>query len=176
MLPILLALAFIAILFIVVIAGQSTDFSIARSATMSVSPEEIFPHVNDLHKWNAWSPWAKLDPKSQSIFEGPVSGTGSVMTWTGNNKVGEGKMTITESQPSKSIRLRLDFQKPMKATNIVEFTFSPEGSGTMVVWKMAGKNNCAGKIFGLFVNCEKLVGRQFEKGLATLKSLVEIAA
>ena len=173
MIPILLALAFIAIIFIVIVAGQPCEFKVSRSAKISAPPEKIFPHVNDLHLWEAWSPWAKMDPNSKSTFTGPVSGPGSAMAWVGNNKVGEGKMTITDSQPSQSIRLRLDFQKPMKATNTAEFTFQPDGGGTSVTWAMSGENNFMGKIFGLFVNCDQMVGGQFEKGLASLKLIAE---
>ncbi|HEY2328829.1 MAG TPA: SRPBCC family protein [Verrucomicrobiae bacterium] len=176
MLPILLALTVIAILFIVIIAGQPTEFAMSRSAKISAPPEKIFPHVNDLHKWEAWSPWAKLDPNAKSTFEGSANGTGSAMSWAGNNKIGEGKMTITDSQPSSLICFRLEFQKPMKATNTAEFNFKPEGGGTVVTWSMAGKNSFMGKIFGLFMNCDKMVGGQFEKGLATLKTLVETTA
>lgn len=173
MTPILLALAFIAIIFIVVIAGQPDEFKTSRSTTISASPEEIFPHINDLHKWEAWSPWAKLDPNAKNSFSGSNAGTGAAMAWEGNCKVGVGKMTITDSQPSNIIRFRLDFEKPMKATNVAKFTFLPDGGGTVVTWSMTGKNNLGGKIFGLLMNCDKMVGEQFEKGLANLKSVVE---
>ena len=173
MIPILLALAFIAIIFTVVVAGQPCEFKLSRSTKISAPPEKIFPHVNDLHLWEAWSPWAKMDPNSKSTFTGPVSGLGSAMAWVGNNKVGEGKMTVTDSQPSQSIRLRLDFQKPMKATNTAEFTFQPDGGSTSVTWAMSGGKNFMGKIFGLFVNCDQMVGGQFEKGLASLKLIAE---
>ncbi len=173
MLPILLALAFIAIIFIIVIAGRPDEFTVTRAANISAPPEKIFPHVNDLHQWEAWSPWAKLDPNSKSTFSGADAGAGAAMAWEGNNKVGTGKMTITESQPSGLIRFRLDFQKPMQATNTAEFTFRPEGGQTVVTWSMTGKSNFVGKIFGLFMDCEKMIGGQFEKGLASLKSLTE---
>lgn len=173
MLPILLALAFIAILFIVVIAGRPDEFVVARSATIAAPPEKVFPHVNDLRKWKAWSPWARLDPNTNSSFSGADAGVGAAMAWAGNSKVGAGKMTITESQPGELVRLRLDFQKPMKATNTAKFTFRPEDAQTVVTWSMAGKNNFMGKIFSLFMDCDKMVGCQFEKGLASLKSVTE---
>jgi uncharacterized protein YndB with AHSA1/START domain len=173
MLPILLALAFIAIIFIVIIAGRSDEFTVARATSISAPPEKVFSHVNDLHQWQAWSPWAKLDPAALTSFSGPEAGAGAAMAWDGNNKVGAGKMTITDSQPAECIRLRLDFRKPMQATNTVQFTFVPEGNQTIVTWNMAGKNNLMGKIMGLFMDCEKMCGRQFEKGLASLKSVTE---
>jgi uncharacterized protein YndB with AHSA1/START domain len=173
MLPLLLAFAFIALIFIVVIAGRPDEFVVSRSATVSASPDKVFPRVNDLHKWEAWSPWAKLDPNAKSTFSGADAGTGAAMAWDGNNKVGAGTMTITESRPGELIRFRLDFQKPMKAVNTAEFTFRPDGNQTVVTWSMAGKSNFMGKCFGLFMDCEKMVGCQFEKGLASLKSVTE---
>lgn len=173
MLPIFLALAFIALLFVIVIAGQPCEFKVTRTAKISAPPENIFPHVNDLHKWEAWSPWAKLDPNAKNSFSGPDAGTGAAMAWEGNCKIGVGKMTITDSQPDSIVRFRLDFEKPMKATNTAEFTFLSDGGGTVVAWSMAGKNNFGGKVFGLLMNCEKMVGGQFEKGLGNLKSLME---
>jgi len=173
MIPILLALAFIALLFIIIVVGQPDEFKVSRSAKISAPPEQVFPHVNDLHAWEAWSPWAKLDPSAKNTFDGPATGGGSSMAWAGNNKVGTGKMTITESRPGEFVRFRLDFQKPMKATNSAEFTFRPEGGQTVVVWSMAGQNSFMGKMFGLLMNCEKMCGGQFEKGLATLKTVAE---
>ena len=173
MLPILLALAFIAILIFVLIAGQPNEFIVTRAATFSAPPETIFPHVNDLHLWQAWSPWAKLDPNCKNTFSGADAGAGAAMAWEGNGKVGTGKMTITASQPGESVRFRLEFQKPMQATNTAEFTFRPAGNQTVVTWTMQGQCNLTGKIFGLFMNCEKMCGGQFEQGLASLKSLTE---
>lgn len=175
MIPILLALAVIAILFIILVAGQSDEFTVSRSAKISAPPEKIFPHVNDLHNWEAWSPWAKLDPNAKNSFEGAASGVGAAMAWTGNCKVGVGRMTIIESQPSESIRFRLDFEKPMKATNIAEFTFKNEGGQTAVTWSMTGQKNFVGKFFHLIMSCDKMIGGQFEKGLAAIKTIVETA-
>jgi uncharacterized protein YndB with AHSA1/START domain len=173
MLPILLALGFIALILIIVIAGRPDEFAVSRIATISAPPEKVFPHVNDLHQWEAWSPWAALDPNAKNIFSGAAAGAGAAMAWEGNRKVGAGKMTITDSRPGERIRFRLDFRKPMPATNTAEFMFRTEGGQTVVTWSMAGKNNLMGKIFGLFMDCEKMIGSQFEKGLASLKSVAE---
>ena len=173
MLPILLALAFIAILFLVVIAGRPDEFAVTRTISIAAPPEKIFPHVNDLHRWEAWSPWAKLDPSAKISFSGADAGAGAAMAWVGSKKVGAGQMTITASQPSGLIRFRLDFQKPMPATNTAEFTFRPEGGQTVVTWSMAGKSCFMSKVFGLFMDFDKMCGCQFEKGLASLKSLTE---
>ena len=173
MLPILLALAFIAIIFIIVITGRPDEFIVTRAARIAAPPEKIFPHVNDLHQWEAWSPWAKLDSNAKYTFSGADAGTGAAMAWDGSKKVGAGQMTITESQPGAAIRFRLDFQKPMQATNTAEFTFRPEGHQTVVTWSMVGKSCFMSKVFGLFMDFEKLCGGQFEKGLASLKFVAE---
>lgn len=175
MIPILLALALVAILLLVVIAGQPDDFKLTRETKIAAPREKIFPHVNDLRAWEAWSPWAKLDPNAKNSFEGPASGVGAAMAWSGNKKVGEGRMTITESQANELIGFRLDFVRPFKATNTAEFAFRAEGNQTRVTWSMAGQSNFFFKIFGLLVNCEQMAGKDFEKGLASLKAVAEAA-
>ncbi|MFZ4681947.1 MAG: SRPBCC family protein [Terrimicrobiaceae bacterium] len=154
------------------IATRPADFTVTRSAVLSAPPAAVFAQVNDLHKWEAWSPWAKLDPNSKATFDGPAAGPGSSMAWAGNNEVGEGKMTITESTPAERIAMRLEFLKPFQATNTTEFTFKPEGDGTRVTWTMSGENNFMAKAVGLVMDCDKLVGGQFEQGLANLKGVV----
>jgi hypothetical protein len=175
MLPILLAIAFIAIIFFVVIAGRPDEFVVSRSTNISAPPEKVFPHVNDLHKWEAWSPWAKLDPNAKNSFEGATSGVGAAMSWDGNKKVGAGRMTIIESALSSLICIKLEFLKPFKATNTAEFTFKADGNQTAVTWSMSGKNSFFFKAFGLFMDCDKMIGKDFEKGLASMKSVVEAA-
>lgn len=175
MLPILLAIAFIAILFFVVIAGRPAEFTVSRSVKISAPPEKVFPHVNDLHQWEAWSPWAKLDPNAKNSFEGAASGTGAAMSWDGNKKIGAGRMTITGSEANESVRFKLEFIRPFKATNTAEFAFKSEGNQTVVTWSMSGKSNFFFKVFGLFMDCDKMVGRDFEKGLAALQSVAEAA-
>lgn len=165
--------AVVIVIFVVIVALQPGEFRIARSITIGAPTTAIFPHVNTLRAWKEWSPWAKIDPNAKETYEGPASGVGAAMSWSGNREVGEGIMTITESHPTEMVRLRLDFIKPMKATNTADFTFLPEGKQTLVTWSMAGNNNFIAKAFGLFVNCDKMVGDQFEKGLADLKTIAE---
>jgi uncharacterized protein YndB with AHSA1/START domain len=162
-------------LFIVIIAGQPNEFKLTRSAIISAPPEKVFPHVNDFHKWEAWSPWAKIDPACKNTFDGSPAGTGAIFSWAGNKKVGEGRMTILASQPDVCIRIKLEFFKPFQATNTAEFLFRPEGNQTVVTWSMSGKNNFMGRIFSLFVNCDQMVGRDFEKGLAAMKTVADTA-
>jgi len=171
---ILLAVLAVIALFVIVVATRPSEFRVSRSLAMNAPAEECFAQVNDFHNWDAWSPWAKLDPNAKQTYEGPPAGVGSVMKWSGNNKVGEGISTITDSRPGQLVRMNLQFLRPMKATNIGEFAFeshSPER--TKVTWSMSGRNGFAGKAFGLFVNCEKMVGGEFEKGLASMKRIVE---
>ena len=174
--PILLGLAVLIALFIIFVAMRPSDFRVSRSATIAASPEQVFPHVNELRNWEAWNPWGKMDPNCKMTYGGPPAGVGASYAWAGNNKVGEGRNTITESKPNTLVRFRLEFAKPMKATNTAEFMFQPEGDQTIVTWTMSGKNNFVGKAFGLVVNCDKMIGGQFEQGLAQIKLLVEAAA
>jgi hypothetical protein len=168
---ILLALVLLVAVVLVLALRQPDEFRITRAAAIPAAPAIVFSQVNDLHLWEAWSPWAKLDPNAKSTFEGPAAGVGSAMAWDGNNKVGTGRMAITESRPHEFIRFQLDFLKPMKANNTAEFTFKPDGGQTVVTWSMFGKNNLGGKIFNLFVNCDDMVGKQFEQGLGNLKNV-----
>ena len=172
---ILIGLAVIVVVFVVIVALQPSEFRVARSATIFAPAPAVFAQVNDFHKWEAWSPWAKLDPAAKNSFDGPAAGTGAMFRWAGNHEVGEGSMTITESRPSDLIRIKLDFTKPFEATNTTEFTFKPEGNQTVVTWSMFGTNNFIAKAFCLFNSMDKMVGGQFEKGLASMKSIVEAA-
>jgi len=172
---ILIALAAIVVVFVAVVAMQPSEFRVARTATISAPAPVVFAQVNDFHKWEAWSPWAKLDPAATATFEGPTAGPGAIFRWAGNHEVGEGSMTITESRPTDLIRIKLEFLKPFAATNTVEFTFKPEANQTAVTWSMAGRNNFIAKAVCLFMNMDKMVGGNFEKGLAQMKSVVEAA-
>jgi hypothetical protein len=167
---ILIALAVIVVLFVVVVATRPAAFRVTRTGRINAPAEVVFANVNTLRNWEAWSPWAKVDPNAKSTFSGPDSGTGSSMAWSGNNKVGEGRMTITDNRPNEVIHLKLEFLRPMKATHMAEFLFKSDGNQTTVTWSMSGKNNFMGKAFSLFVDCDKMIGRDFEKGLASLDS------
>lgn len=170
---ILLVLVVLLVVFVTIVALQPSDFRVTRSATIPAPPSAVFPHVNDLHKWQAWSPWAKMDPEAGTSFEGPSAGVGAIMKWaSSNDQVGEGSMTITESKPDALVGFRLDFIKPFAGTNTAEFTFRPEGNQTLVTWSMAGKKNFVVKALGLFMSCDKMIGGMFEQGLDNLKKVV----
>jgi len=170
---VLLLIAVIVVVLLVVVALQPDHFRITRSATLAVPPSAVYGQVEDLHKWNDWSPWAKLDPNCKVAFDGPPAGVGASFAWAGNNEVGEGRMTITECRPNEAVVMRLEFVKPFAGTNTTEFTFKPSGAGTEVTWSMSGENNFMAKAVGLVMNCDKMVGGQFEKGFENLRAVVE---
>ena len=170
---ILVGIVTVIALLAIVVALQSSTFSVSRSARIAAAPSAVFAHVNDFHNWLAWSPWEKLDPLMKRRYEGAEAGTGAVYSWSGNNQVGEGRTTITESRPGELVKMRLEFFRPFKGDNDVEFTFTPEGKGSTITWSMIGKKNFMSKAFGLIMNMDKMCGDQFDKGLANLKSVVE---
>lgn len=156
---------------------QPDTFRIARSAVVEAPPERIYPLINDLHNWERWSPWSKLDPAQVVTYDGSPLGAGAIMSWAGDKKVGAGKMKIAESSQNERIRIRIQFLKPMKALHDVQFDLKPIGeTRTEVVWTMSGKNEFIGKAMHAFMNMDKMVGAQFERGLADLKALVEAPA
>lgn len=173
---IILAVAAVLVVFAVFVSFQPAKFSVVRSANISAPEALVFSEVNDLHQWNAWSPWAKLDPEMKQTHEGASAGTGAIYSWKGNREVGEGRMTITESRPNDLIRIKLEFLKPFAATNTTEFTFKPDAGQTAVTWSMAGEKSFISKAVCLFMSMDKMVGGDFEKGLAALKSVSETAA
>jgi hypothetical protein len=172
----LIVIVAIVFVFLVIVALQPADYRVVRSAAISAPPEAVFEQVNDFHKWEAWSPWEKLDPAMKRTFDGPPSGTGASYSWTGNSKVGEGRMALAESHPSDLIRIKLDFIKPFASTADTEFTFKPSGPQTTVTWSMAGRKSFISKAFCLLMSMDKMIGGDFERGLAGLKSVSEVAA
>ncbi len=170
-----LFLGFVAVIGVLcaVIASRPADFKVSRSATFSATPAAVFEQVNDLHKWNDWSPWAKMDPNSKATYEGPTAGEGAKMAWDGNNDVGAGDMTIVDSKPNDRVGIKLHFVRPMEGECDVLMQIEPAGDQTKLTWNMSGKNGFMAKAIGLFMDCEKMCGDQFEVGLANLKKVVE---
>jgi hypothetical protein len=159
--------------FLVVVWLQPDDYRLTRSTTIMAPAAEIFPHVNDLRQWDDWSPWAKLDLNAKVSFEGPPSGPGAMFHWSGNDKVGAGTMTITDSKPNERVATRTDFMKPFEGTSDSEFIFSGQGNQTNVIWTMTGTHNFIGKAMCLVMSMEATLGPDFEKGLARLKQVSE---
>jgi len=154
---------------------SATPFTIERSIAISQPAARIFPYLNDFRRWQNWSPWERLDPKMERTYSGPEEGVGSGYHWSGNRKAGEGTMTITSAERPDRLGLDLSFARPWKAKNIVVFTLteSPDASSTVVDWRMSGTNSGINKIFSKLFNLDKLVGKDFEKGLRQLKTLAE---
>ena len=150
------------------IASRPSEFRISRSRPVAAPPDVVHAFVNDFHKWREWSPWERLDPALTREYSGAEAGPGAVYSWTGSREVGQGRMTITDSRPPRSLTIRLEFIKPWTATNTTQFDFAPSGSGTTVTWTMSGSNNFMAKAFGLFMDMDTMVGSSFEKGLADL--------
>jgi hypothetical protein len=170
---VIVGLLLVVIVLGILISRQPDKFRVTRTIVTHAQPLAVFSTVSDLQRWNEWSPWAKMDPNAQYVFEGPTAGVGAVFKWSGNKNVGEGKMTITETQSPGLVRIKLEFLRPFKAVNDVEFSFRPETSGTLVSWSMYGKNTFISKAMNLVMNCDKMVGGQFEQGLASLRDIVE---
>ncbi|MDQ0665513.1 hypothetical protein QFZ35_004011 [Arthrobacter ulcerisalmonis] len=149
-----------------------STFEVRRSAVIPAAPQDIFPLVSNFHEWTAWSPWETIDPGMSRSYFGSESGAGAGYAWSGNRKAGSGTMEIEESVPSSLVRIRLQFTKPFKALNPTTFSFTPVQGGTEVAWRMTGENKGLGKVFALFMNMDKMVGADFERGLTALASTV----
>ena len=167
----LLAIVLFGVLFLA--AARPDRFRIQRSAKIYAPPQKIFPMINDFDAWPQWSPWERLDPAMKRTRSGASSGVGSVYAWEGNKKVGAGRMEIAHAAPPSHVVVKLEFLRPFKARNIAEFTLEPASDGTNVTWAMHGPSPYMTRVFGVFMDMDKLVGRDFEKGLANLKAAAE---
>ncbi|MBC7752040.1 MAG: SRPBCC family protein [Candidatus Saccharibacteria bacterium] len=167
----LLPISVIAILAFAV--TRPNAFRIERSILIQAPPDKIFYFINDFHQWQAWSPWEKIDPTMQRIYSGTPQGIGTIYDWEGKGKSGAGRMEITESRISSEIFIQLDFIKPFKAHNIAEFRLIPEGQYTELTWSMHGPSPYISKLMGIFLNIDRTIGKDFEKGLNRLKQIIE---
>ncbi|HVG61484.1 MAG TPA: SRPBCC family protein [Hyalangium sp.] len=158
------------------ISTQPDALIVQRSATIQAPADIVFAKVNDFHKWSEWSPWEKLDPNMKRTFTGANAGLDAMYEWTGNDEVGKGRMTIQESKPNELVRIRLEFFEPWPQTSTTLFTFAPAGEGTTVTWKMEGKHNFVSKAMCLVMDMDKLIGKDFEAGLASMKNAAEAEA
>jgi len=153
-------------------ATRPDTFRVQRSASIKAPPQSILALIDDFHNWTSWSPWEKLDPALKRTYSGTASGKGAVYEWEGNKKAGQGRMEITDATPAGTT-IKLDFLKPFEAHNTVDFALQPRGDATDVTWTMNGKNNFMGKLMCVFINMDRLVGKDFETGLANLKAATE---
>ena len=170
----LLAIAVVTIL--IMASTVPSTFRYERQAVIGAPEDVVYAQLEDFHRWGAWSPWEKLDPAMKKTFEGPDEGVGATYAWTGNSDVGQGRMTITDAAPPKALTIKLDFIEPFPATNTTKFELSPADGGTRVNWSMTGDNSFMGKIFCVFIDMDEMIGKDFEKGLASLKQVSEQAA
>jgi hypothetical protein len=175
---ILIAVAVLVVVFVGVVMTRPDTYHVERTVSMNAPESVIYANLEDLRAWAAWSPWEKLDPNVKKTFSGPERGIGATYAWEGNDQVGKGKMKITESSPPSAMRLELEFIEPFasRAENGFELAPNLEGTATDVSWWMDGNNNFMGKAFSLFMDMDKMIGGDFEKGLKALKSLSEAQA
>jgi uncharacterized protein YndB with AHSA1/START domain len=173
---ILIAVAALIAVFLIVVALQPSEFKVERTATIPAPVSTVFGQVNDFHTWEAWSPWAKLDPNAKVNFEGPPEGQGTIMTWSGNDKVGEGKMTLTESRPDELVKIKVDFVKPFEGTSTSQFAFKPEGDQTALTWTMEGHHNFLAKAMCLVMNGRKMMADTMDEGFANMSRVVKTAS
>ena len=170
-----IAYATVAILIIVVAFAtmQPDRFEVQRTVTIKAPPEKIVGMIGDFRQWPSWSPWEQLDPGMTRTFSGPASGKGAVYHWKGNSDVGEGRMEITDMAAPSRVVIKLDFTEPMESRNVTQFTLEPQGEMTKVNWEMAGPMSFVTKLVSIFMSMDKMVGRDFEKGLAKMKAVAE---
>lgn len=168
-----IALVVVVAALLVYAATKADTFRVQRSTGINAPAERIFPLIANLKSMNTWNPFVDPDPAIKIAYGGPESGKGAAHTWSGNSKVGEGRIEVTDAVPSSRIAMRLDMLKPMKAHNAVEFTLQPDGGGTAVTWAMSGRQPFMARLMTIFIDCDRMVGGQFEKGLASLKAIAE---
>lgn len=158
---------------LLIAARQPDTFRVTRSATINAPPEKIYPLVADFREWGKWSPYETKDPGMKRTFSGAASGKGAGYAWDGNKEIGAGSMEITDATAPSKVSLKLDFTRPFEAHNTVDFTMTPEAGGTRVTWDMRGPTPLLGKVIHVFIDMGKMVGGDFEAGLAKLKAAAE---
>ena len=157
-------------------ATRPGTYQVERSTAISAPADSIFPFINDFHRWAEWSPFEKLDPNMSKTFSGSEQGAGATYAWEGNNKAGKGRMEILGSTPPSNVKIKLDFEKPFPSSNLTDFTLAPSGDQTRVTWAMAGPSSYMIKVMGIFMSMDKMIGKDFEEGLANLKRVSESRA
>lgn len=172
---VLVILLLLVLVLVIFAATKPNEFRIRRSISIHAPAERIYALIDDFCQWPKWSPWEALDPNLKRTMSGAESGVGAVYEWEGNKKAGAGRMEIVQAVPPSRVDIKINFLKPFRAENKVVFTLIPAGDGTNVIWEMSGVNNLGFKIMGILMNMDKLVGRDFEKGLSSMKVEAEKA-
>ena len=170
---IIIAIVILIAALLVYAATKPDTFRVERTASIKAPPEKIFPYLNDLRKGEAWSPYEKKDPAMKRTFSGAASGKGSVYEFDGNKEIGKGRLEIIETVPPSKVVITLDMFKPFEGHNIVEYTLEPKGDATIVTWAMHGDMSYISKVMSIFINIDSMIGKDFETGLANLKTVVE---
>jgi uncharacterized protein YndB with AHSA1/START domain len=173
LLNVLLVIVILVVALLLLAAMRPGDFRVARRTRIDAPAQTVFPFIDDFRRWAAWSPWEKLDPQLTRRHSGAATGRGAVYEWEGNKKVGSGRMEIIESVPPSKVAIKLDFLKPWRASNTTEFALAASGGATDVTWTMHGPVPFMMKLMGIFMPMDKLVGKDFERGLANLKHAAE---
>jgi hypothetical protein len=174
MLKIIVLVIVVLVVAVLIYAATKPDtFRVQRATRINAPPEKVFALINDYHRWGSWSPYEKLDPDMKRTYSGSPNGTGAVYEWEGNNKAGKGRMEIADSLPPSQVVIKLDFVKPFEAHNLVHFTLQPGGASTDVTWAMQGPSPYMMKLMHVFINMDRMVGKDFEVGLANLKAVAE---
>ena len=161
--------------FVIYVVLQPDAYKVERSVTIAAPADKVFENVNNLRKWEAWSPWARIDPDAKIAFEGLDAGKGAAMTWNGNDEGGEGKMTVVESDPNKAVNIKVSFTRPFEGGTNSDFSFTPKGDQTDVAWSMHGTHSFMEKAFCVVFNGLGMMGKDIDKGLSQLKSVAEQA-
>jgi polyketide cyclase/dehydrase/lipid transport protein len=166
----------VVVLIVAVLAYAATrpdTLHVQRAARVKASPEEIYPLISDFHRWTSWSPYEKRDPAMKRTYSGAEQGKGAVYEWEGNSEVGQGRMEITDTSDPSRVTIKLDFIKPFEGHNVAQFALVAQGGTTNVTWSMDGPTPFLGKLIGVFMNMDTMIGKDFETGLANLKALTE---
>jgi uncharacterized protein YndB with AHSA1/START domain len=164
------------IVVLVLAASKPATFRVSRRVSIEAAPEIVFANLEDFHRWATWSPWEELDPAMKREYSGSERGAGAIYTWDGNNKVGAGRMEILSATPGRALSVKLDFLRPFEGHNTADFTVAPEATATEVTWTVHGPRVFVVKLMSVFVSLDKLMGKDFERGLAKLKTVAEQAS
>ena len=169
------ALGVLAVLVVILLmaAMKPNSFTLSRSIAITAPPGKIAALITEFHQWQSWSAWERLDPDMRRTFSGATSGKGALYAWKGNKDVGSGRMEIIDAASSARVLVKLDFIEPFATSNVTEFILIPAGSGTSVTWTMSGPMPFVSKLMTVFVSMDKIIGKDFDKGLAQLKAVAE---
>ena len=170
---IILLLVVLVVAVLLYAATRPNSFSVQRSTRINAPAQTVWPLLTDFHRWPEWSPWEKLDPDMQRTHSGSAQGVGAIYEWNGNKKVGAGRMEITTAEAHSKVQMKLDFLRPFKSSNVAEYTLASQGGATDVTWTMSGPATFVTKLMGVFVSMDKMIGKDFEEGLAKMKSVAE---